>query len=71
MAPLWDRLGELRMPVTVMAGERDAQYRALGERLAAALPARGSWSSPVPATDCRARRPARSRRRSPVRRLAR
>jgi 2-succinyl-6-hydroxy-2,4-cyclohexadiene-1-carboxylate synthase len=39
MEPLWDRLGQLEMPVTVLAGERDAKYRALGERLAAALPA--------------------------------
>jgi 2-succinyl-6-hydroxy-2,4-cyclohexadiene-1-carboxylate synthase len=38
MAPLWERLGELTMPVTVLAGERDAKYVALGERLAAALP---------------------------------
>lgn len=38
MAPLWDRLGELEMPVLVLAGERDAKYVALGERLAAALP---------------------------------
>jgi 2-succinyl-6-hydroxy-2,4-cyclohexadiene-1-carboxylate synthase len=38
MAPLWDRLGELRMPVTVVAGERDEKFVALGERLAAALP---------------------------------
>ena len=39
MAPLWDRLGELAMPVLVLAGERDGKYVALGERLAAALPA--------------------------------
>lgn len=38
MTPLWDRLGELRMPATVLAGERDAKYVALGERLTAALP---------------------------------
>ena len=38
MEPLWDRLGELRMPVTVAAGERDAKFRALAERMAAALP---------------------------------
>jgi 2-succinyl-6-hydroxy-2,4-cyclohexadiene-1-carboxylate synthase len=38
MAPLWDRLGELTMPATVLAGERDAKFRALGERLAGALP---------------------------------
>jgi 2-succinyl-6-hydroxy-2,4-cyclohexadiene-1-carboxylate synthase len=39
MAPLWDRLGELPMPAAVLAGERDERYVALGERLAAALPA--------------------------------
>lgn len=39
MAPLWDRLGELPMPAAVLAGERDTRYVALGERLAAALPA--------------------------------
>lgn len=39
MPPLWDRLGALAMPVTVLAGERDAKYVALGERLTAALPA--------------------------------
>jgi 2-succinyl-6-hydroxy-2,4-cyclohexadiene-1-carboxylate synthase len=38
MAPLWDRLPELAMPATVLAGERDEPYVALGERLAAALP---------------------------------
>ena len=38
MAPLWDRLGELEMPVTVMAGERDAKFVALAERLARELP---------------------------------
>ena len=38
MAPLWDRLRELRMPAVVIAGERDAKFRALGERLADNLP---------------------------------
>jgi 2-succinyl-6-hydroxy-2,4-cyclohexadiene-1-carboxylate synthase len=38
MAPLWDRLDELTMPVVVLAGERDAKFVALGRRLAAALP---------------------------------
>ena len=33
MQPLWPRLGELVMPVTVLAGERDAKYRALGQRM--------------------------------------
>jgi 2-succinyl-6-hydroxy-2,4-cyclohexadiene-1-carboxylate synthase len=38
MEPLWDRLGELTMPATVLTGERDAKFRALGGRLAEALP---------------------------------
>jgi 2-succinyl-6-hydroxy-2,4-cyclohexadiene-1-carboxylate synthase len=39
MDPLWDRLGELDgMPVTIIAGERDGRYAAIGRRLAGALP---------------------------------
>jgi 2-succinyl-6-hydroxy-2,4-cyclohexadiene-1-carboxylate synthase len=38
MPPLWDRLGELTMPVTVIAGERDEKFRAIAERMAAAIP---------------------------------
>jgi 2-succinyl-6-hydroxy-2,4-cyclohexadiene-1-carboxylate synthase len=38
MEPLWDRLGELTMPATVLAGERDPKFRALGQRLATELP---------------------------------
>jgi 2-succinyl-6-hydroxy-2,4-cyclohexadiene-1-carboxylate synthase len=38
MTPMWDRLGDLPMPATVLAGGRDVGYVALGERLAAALP---------------------------------
>ena len=38
MAPLWERLSELTMPVAVLAGELDRKFVALGERLAAALP---------------------------------
>jgi 2-succinyl-6-hydroxy-2,4-cyclohexadiene-1-carboxylate synthase len=38
MEPLWPRLGDLPMPVTVVAGERDGKFVALGERFAAALP---------------------------------
>jgi 2-succinyl-6-hydroxy-2,4-cyclohexadiene-1-carboxylate synthase len=37
MQPLWRRLGELRMPAAVLAGERDTRYVALGRRMAAAL----------------------------------
>jgi len=38
MEPLWDRLGELTIPVTLLAGERDEKFRAIAERMAAALP---------------------------------
>ena len=37
MAPLWGRLGELRMPVAVLAGERDTKFVALAQRFAAGL----------------------------------
>jgi 2-succinyl-6-hydroxy-2,4-cyclohexadiene-1-carboxylate synthase len=37
MQPLWGRLGELAMPVTVVVGERDVKYRALGARMAGLL----------------------------------
>lgn len=33
MAPLWDRLGELRCPVLCLTGERDPRYGELAERL--------------------------------------
>ncbi len=33
MAPLWGRLGELTMPVTVLVGERDEKFTALGRRM--------------------------------------
>ncbi|MGH9299171.1 MAG: alpha/beta fold hydrolase [Acidimicrobiales bacterium] len=35
--PLWERLRELSMPVLVIAGEEDAAYVELGERMAAAI----------------------------------
>ncbi len=38
MRPLWDRLGELEMPVTVLVGERDVKFRALGQRMVELLP---------------------------------
>lgn len=39
MTPLWDRLGELTMPVTIVAGERDEKFREVAERMARSLPA--------------------------------
>jgi 2-succinyl-6-hydroxy-2,4-cyclohexadiene-1-carboxylate synthase len=38
MEPLWERLGELTIPVTLLAGERDAKFRAIAERMAERLP---------------------------------
>jgi pimeloyl-ACP methyl ester carboxylesterase len=38
MPPLWDRLGELALPVTLVVGERDAKFRAIAERMAQRLP---------------------------------
>jgi 2-succinyl-6-hydroxy-2,4-cyclohexadiene-1-carboxylate synthase len=38
MEPLWDRLGELTMPVTVLVGDRDTKFRALGQRMVQSLP---------------------------------
>src|SRR5215213_4263307 len=37
MPPLWDRLGELAVPVTLVVGERDEKFRAIAERMTAAL----------------------------------
>jgi len=39
MEPVWDRLSELTMPVTVVVGERDARFGEIAERYRAALPA--------------------------------
>jgi 2-succinyl-6-hydroxy-2,4-cyclohexadiene-1-carboxylate synthase len=38
MTPLWDRLGELTMPVTVLVGDRDAKFQTLGARMVDLLP---------------------------------
>ena len=38
MPSLWERLGELAMPVELVVGERDEKFRAVAERMAAALP---------------------------------
>ena len=37
MEPLWGRLAELTMPVTVLVGERDEKFQALGKRMAELL----------------------------------
>jgi 2-succinyl-6-hydroxy-2,4-cyclohexadiene-1-carboxylate synthase len=38
MEPLWDRIGELTMPVTLVTGERDEKFRAIAEAMLARLP---------------------------------
>ncbi len=38
MQPLWNRLPELAMPVTVLVGERDGKFVALGRQMAELLP---------------------------------
>jgi 2-succinyl-6-hydroxy-2,4-cyclohexadiene-1-carboxylate synthase len=38
MASLWERLGELELPVSVIVGERDHKYVTLGRRLVELLP---------------------------------
>jgi 2-succinyl-6-hydroxy-2,4-cyclohexadiene-1-carboxylate synthase len=40
MAPLWGRLEELRMPVTILVGERDAKFVTLARRMRDLLPER-------------------------------
>jgi 2-succinyl-6-hydroxy-2,4-cyclohexadiene-1-carboxylate synthase len=36
--PMWDPIGELTMPVTVIVGERDAKYAAIGAVMAERIP---------------------------------
>jgi 2-succinyl-6-hydroxy-2,4-cyclohexadiene-1-carboxylate synthase len=38
MTPLWDRLGELTMPATIVVGETDERFRGFGRRLQDTLP---------------------------------
>ncbi|MGC9220490.1 MAG: 2-succinyl-6-hydroxy-2,4-cyclohexadiene-1-carboxylate synthase [Solirubrobacteraceae bacterium] len=38
LPPLWDRLAELAMPVTLIAGEWDAKFQAVAEQMAARIP---------------------------------
>lgn len=38
MPPLWERLGELRMPALLLAGERDLKFRAVLDEAASRMP---------------------------------
>ncbi|MDP9382506.1 MAG: 2-succinyl-6-hydroxy-2,4-cyclohexadiene-1-carboxylate synthase [Chloroflexota bacterium] len=40
--PLWDRLGEIQVPVLLLAGEHDAKFRAILEQMWDALPPVGA-----------------------------
>ena len=48
LAPLWHRLPELAMPVTLVVGERDAKFRTVADEMAALLP--GATVAVVPGT---------------------
>ncbi|MGI8902229.1 MAG: alpha/beta fold hydrolase [Solirubrobacteraceae bacterium] len=37
LEPLWNRLEDLQMPVTLVAGERDVKFRAIAEEMAPAI----------------------------------
>lgn len=39
MEPLWDRLGDLAMPVTLVVGERDSKFHAIAARMRPLMPA--------------------------------
>lgn len=38
MEPMWDRLGELAMPVLVVSGDADSKFSAIGDDMAARIP---------------------------------
>ena len=38
MKPLWDRLEEIKMPTTVMAGRRDRKFVRVAERMVTVIP---------------------------------
>jgi 2-succinyl-6-hydroxy-2,4-cyclohexadiene-1-carboxylate synthase len=42
--PLWNRLDELEMPVLILAGEHDEKFRAIGQRMTAAIGANAQFS---------------------------
>lgn len=46
LPPVWNRLGELRSPVLMLAGARDTPYAAAAERMAARLPRGVAWLVP-------------------------
>jgi 2-succinyl-6-hydroxy-2,4-cyclohexadiene-1-carboxylate synthase len=61
--PLWERVGELEMPVLVLAGDRDERFKVLGRRLAEAIGANAGFAV-VPESNhaCQLERPAETHR---------
>jgi 2-succinyl-6-hydroxy-2,4-cyclohexadiene-1-carboxylate synthase len=45
MPSLWDRLGDLRLPVKIVVGNRDRKFRALGRQMHRSLPGSGDFRS--------------------------
>ena len=45
-SPLWSRLPDLRLPVALIVGERDARYRDIALRMRERLPAATLWTVP-------------------------
>jgi 2-succinyl-6-hydroxy-2,4-cyclohexadiene-1-carboxylate synthase len=38
LPPVWDRLGEVRMPVCLIVGERDEKFQSIAQEMSASLP---------------------------------
>ena len=38
MTPLWDRLHELKMPASILVGDRDTKFQAIGRQMAELMP---------------------------------
>jgi 2-succinyl-6-hydroxy-2,4-cyclohexadiene-1-carboxylate synthase len=43
--PLWDRLGELHMPVLLLTGEHDERFGTIGRRMAAEIGDNATWAT--------------------------
>ena len=48
--PLWERLGELTMPVAVVVGDRDEKFTAIGHRMIEAMTGTGARLLSIPGT---------------------
>ncbi|MGH1490349.1 MAG: alpha/beta fold hydrolase [Acidimicrobiales bacterium] len=48
--PLWDRLGQLAMPVLIIVGDQDKKFTTIGRRMAAAMTATDAELLSIPGT---------------------